>query len=517
MLTMPSPLTIVDALEDDALFGALPAFQYLATWRAWLVFLRATYGLPLNEAGQAIFCERTGRSRYEPPCGGYREAVCIVGRQSGKTRIAATIAAFEAMTAPAEGDGTETFALLVAQDARAALRTLFAYARAPFERVPVLEQSVRDRRAETVTLESGCVLAAYPCRPQAVRGLRARVVVCDELAFYRSSEGYPTDTEMLRAVRPTLATTGGRLVILSSPYVQSGALYELHRRHFGRDDSDVLMWQASAPAMNPTLPADYLQRMQQDDPEAYRSEVLGEFRAGVSTFLDPDAIAACVASGVQERAPVAGVSYVGFADPSGGRRDAFTLALAHKEDDRAVLDVCRAWPAPFNPSGVIAEACELLKDYGLKAVEGDRYSGEFAAEHFRSRGVEYRVSDRDRSAIYLELLPIIMSSRALLLDQAELLRELRGLERRRGQSGRDRVDHMPGAHDDRANAAAGALVLAVAGAAVPAWTGAHMSVLANFNASLSGPSAWRDDGDGGEAAEAWANYNALRGEGRGYE
>jgi hypothetical protein len=33
-----------------------------------------------------------------------------------------------------------------------------------------------------------------------------------------------------------------------------------------------------------------------------------------------------------------------------------------------------------------------------------------------------------------------------------------GAERRRGTSGRDRVDHAPGGHDDRANAAAGALV-----------------------------------------------------------
>jgi hypothetical protein len=36
----------------------------------------------------------------------------------------------------------------------------------------------------------------------------------------------------------------------------------------------------------------------------------------------------------------------------------------------------------------------------------------------------------------------------------------RALERRRRASGRDVVDHLPGAHDDVANAAAGALVFA---------------------------------------------------------
>jgi hypothetical protein len=95
---------------------------------------------------------------------------------------------------------------------------------------------------------------------------------------------------MLRALRPCLATTGGRLVILSSPYGQSGALWDLHRKHFGKDGAQTLIWQGSAIAMNPTLPADYLARMQEEDPEAYRSEVLGEFRAGWASLLDPDTL-----------------------------------------------------------------------------------------------------------------------------------------------------------------------------------------------------------------------------------
>jgi hypothetical protein len=457
-------ITIVEALEDCALFGGLPAFRDLSTWRAWLVFLRAVYGLPLDAAGEALFREHTGRSTYDPPAGGWREVVCVVGRQSGKTRIAASIAAFEAMTVEAEADGTELYSLLVAQDHRASLRAVFRYALTPFDRVPILRRTVALRRAEALTLDNGCVLAAYPCRPQSVRGLRARVVVCDELAFYRSSEGFPTDVEMLRAVRPCLATTDGRLVILSSPYAQSGALWELHRRHFGQDGALVLVWQASAPQMNPTLPADYLARMETDDPEAYRSEVLGEFRAGVSTLLDPDSLAAVVASGIRERAPEPGRRYEAFCDPaSGSGKDAFTLALAHEQDGRQALDLVRAWQPSFNPSGVIAEAAELVKQYGLRDVSGDRYAPGFVSEGFRAHGVTYHASERDRSALFLELVGLVNSSRVLLLDDPELLRELRCLERRRGPSGRDRVDHRPGAHDDRANAAAGALVVAARG------------------------------------------------------
>jgi hypothetical protein len=447
---------VTGAMTSPDLFGR---WFSAPTWAAWRVFAKAVHGEPLAPAELETFRKHAGRTVYAPPPGGFPQAVAITGRQSGKTKVAALLADFEAIRAEPEA-GADLYALLISQDQRAALRVLLTYARAPFESVPVLQRSVASRTADTIRLDTGVTLAAYPCRPAAVRGLRACIAVCDELAFFRSSENLPLDQEMLRAVRPCLATTGGKLIILSSPYAQSGALWELHRAHYGRDDSSTLVWCASAPEMNPTLPADYLQRMAEEDREAYRSEVLGEFRAGVSAFLDPEAIDAAVARGVRERPPVPGLVYQGFADPSGGRRDPFAVAVAHHAAGVAVLDGVRAWRPPFNPSGVVAEAAEFLKQYRVSTVRGDRYSGEFAAEQFRANGITYTPSELDRSALYLEFLPLLNSRKVLLLDLPELLRELRGLERRRGSSGRDRVDHGPRGHDDHANAAAGALHLA---------------------------------------------------------
>jgi hypothetical protein len=158
---------------------------------------------------------------------------------------------------------------------------------------------------------------------------------------------------------------------------------------------------------------------------------------------------------------------IGFCDPSGGRGDAFTVAIGHAEghgdDVRAVLDVLRSWPAPFDPSCVVAEAGELLRQYRVSDAVGDRYSAEFVVSEFRRHGVTYHASERDRSALYLALLSTINSGRVELLDIPELLQELRCLERRTGPSGRDCVDHPRGAHDDRANAAAGICSLLLSG------------------------------------------------------
>jgi hypothetical protein len=116
---------------------------------------------------------------------------------------------------------------------------------------------------------------------------------------------------------------------------------------------------------------------------------------------------------------------------------------------------------------VIAEVKDLARPYGSPDPEGDKYAPGFVAEQFRSHGLWYRFSDLDRSQLYLNALPLVNAGQVRLLNHPELLRELRGLERRRGPSGRDRADHRPGSHDDIANATCGAIVLAARLAAAP--------------------------------------------------
>ena len=115
---------------------------------------------------------------------------------------------------------------------------------------------------------------------------------------------------------------------------------------------------------------------------------------------------------------------------------------------------------PFSPEGVVAEFCELLAQYRISSVTGDRYAGEWPREQFRKHGVTYNVSERSRSDLYREMLPMLNSGRAVLLDDQKTVNQIVGLERRVARGGRDSIDHGPGQHDDRANAVAGALAIA---------------------------------------------------------
>jgi hypothetical protein len=137
-----------------------------------------------------------------------------------------------------------------------------------------------------------------------------------------------------------------------------------------------------------------------------------------------------------------------------------TLAIAHQSGDRRVLDAIREVRPPFSPEAVVQEFAALLKAYRLGSVVGDRYGGEWPAERFRVHGITYRPSELNKGEIYLNTLPLLSSRSVELLDIPRLTSQLCSLERRTARGGRDSIDHPPGLHDDVANAAAGALLLA---------------------------------------------------------
>ena len=335
------------------------------------------------------------------------------------------------------------------------------------EASPVLRRMVSESLAQEIRLRNRRVVQVMTASGASVRGRTYLACVLDELAFFfRNSEGLANDLEIVRALRPGLATTGGKLIGLSSPYAQAGVLWEMYRRHYGRE-GDILVWRAPTRVMNPTIDPDLIARDLEADPEAARSEWEAEFRSDLEAFLPWEALQAVVIPGRYELPPQAGVHYTAFVDPSGGRGDAAALAIAHSEERKVVLDLARRWPAPHNPQAVIEEMAQVLRAYGVRRVVGDRYAGEWPRQEFGRHQIGYEPAPMDKSRIYLDFLPLVLSGRVEMLDLKRLINELRDLVRRPRSGGRDQVDHPPRGSDDLANAVAGAVTLAGAGMVRP--------------------------------------------------
>ena len=149
------------------------------------------------------------------------------------------------------------------------------------------------------------------------------------------------------------------------------------------------------------------------------------------------------------------MSYAAFVDPSGGSADSMTLAVGHRQDEVAIIDATRERKPPFSPEDVVAEFAALLKSYRISKVTGDRYGGEWPRERFREHGITYEPAAKPKSDLYRDMLPAINSRQLELLDDARLVAQIVGLERRTARGGRDSIDHAPGGHDDLCNAVAG--------------------------------------------------------------
>ena len=152
--------------------------------------------------------------------------------------------------------------------------------------------------------------------------------------------------------------------------------------------------------------------------------------------------------------------------PSSIHREADAISspwrLATENHDLAVVDLIKAWKPPFDPSEVVKQCADAIKPYRIKTITGDNYGGEWPVAEFRKQSITYQLSEKHRSELYLNLIPVVNSRRCELPDDRRMIDELRRLERRRGRSGKDSVDHPQyGGSDDIANAVAGVIDLVI--------------------------------------------------------
>lgn len=450
-------MNILQAIADPKLFG--PWFSEGETWRAWRACLAAIFALDMSEDELAIYQRCTGRE--QPPSTQPREVWLLCGRRSGKSFITALIATYIAAFTKHKLKRGETGTVLVMAADRKQAGVVLGYARGLFHNVPMLRKLVANETTTAIELTNGVRIEVNTASVSAVRGYLCVAVVADEIAFWRSENTLSPDVEILRAVRPALATQPQALLLcISSPYLRRGAMWNAYREHFGRDGDRVLFWKADTRTMNPCVPTEEIEAAYREDAASAAAEFGAEFRSDVESFISFEAIDPLVDRDVLERGRLDGLAYHAFCDPSGGSSDSMTLAIAHCEDGVGVLDVLRERKPPFDPDAVAGEFSDLLKSFGLLTVTGDRYGGSWPAERFRAHGVTYIASDRAKSEIYRDALPLLNSRRVALLDNEALVRQLIALERRTGRAGRDSIDHGPGGHDDLVNSALGALLLA---------------------------------------------------------
>jgi hypothetical protein len=351
----------------------------------------------------------------------------------------------------------------VAQDQRVATKIL-DFVEANLQDSAILRQLLKGRSFDTIELTNNISIEVRPASFRKLRGPTYICIIADELAFWFTDAAFVNpDVEVLAAARPGLLTTRGPLIMASSPYAKMGVLWDTYRKHYGPDGAPgVLVAKGTTRDFNQTIPQAEIDRELERDRARNSAELLAEFRGDLESYVSVELVESCVGD-YHEMAPAAGVNYYAFTDPSGGSDDSFTLAISHRDGERVVIDCIREVKPPFSPEQVIIDLVSVIKSYHCSRVTGDRYGGQFPQEQFRKRGVSYVVSEKVKSDIYVDFLPLLNSGRVMLPRNEKLVRQLCSLERTvaRGTN-HESIDHprQRGMHDDVCNSVAGAAVLA---------------------------------------------------------
>lgn len=457
-------MNIIEAIKDENLFRSFLADKNgsLQSWRSWLIALRVIFGLTTKTTRRSKLIRKcTGRDPDKLPEDGFQTCLMLIGRRSGKSVISALIGAYIAILSGKEAllKPGEIGLVAIVSTTRFQARIVRSYLRAIFDSTPMLQAEVVSETKDGFQLRNGIEIQILTGTPAYVRGFTLLACVVDEICMFGYSEESKvrSDTELIQALRPALATVNGRLICIGSPYAKKGFAYKTHKQCFGNDKASTLVWNCPTTVMNPLLPQRIVDEALAEDLAAAKAEWLAEFRDDVAIWLPREAIEAIVVKGRKELPPRQDARYVAFVDVSGGRVEDSAISIAHKADSKIVIDYARRWRSPHSPHTVVSSMADELRRFGIRRVIGDNYSGDFVGDAFRSNGIKYDKSKKTKSDLFLETVGRFCSNEVELLDDPVLIDQFAALERRTRSGGRDSVDHPAGGKDDLANAVAGVI------------------------------------------------------------
>jgi hypothetical protein len=417
---------------------------------AQLVILKAVEGVPLNRTERAMLRRLTGAGllgKANPA--GYRECYVRCGRRSGKsTRVAAPLAVaallrdVDHLLAP----GEQARVLLIAPrrdqtrillDSVSGLLDLLGVAHEKLAsgiRVEGLRTSVEVTTADGV----------------APRGPTSVCVVIDEAAmlpYLAGSAGQ--DRELIASAKPTLATTGGTLIVLSTPLGREGVHYERVEALHGQLDGRGVAFVAATWVMNPDkFPDEASTRVLEEDDRVWRREYAAIPGEADNSAFAADDIECCVDRGRRYNDAVPGLRYaVGFDE--GGRRAARALIVAHRElrhapaghQEVTVVDFVRRWPPgqQVDHDAVMRDVAAIAKRYNGATVVRDNFAGDAVASalaRHETASNEVSMSSSAQAERFRDLQRLVESHRLRLPEDEQLLREMRGLRETLHQGGR---------------------------------------------------------------------------------
>jgi len=208
-----------------------------------------------------------------------RQVILNCSRQTGKSTITALLALHQALYC------SPSLVLLLSPSLRQSgelFRKVTAFYRQIEKAAPVEAES-----ALRLELENGSRVVSLPGKEQTVRGFSGvTLLVVDEAARVPDALYY--------AIRPMLAVSGGRIVLLSTPFGTRGFFFREWQEGEGWNKTKITAYDC------PRIPAEFLEEEKRTIGEWwFRQEYLGEFLDAQSQAFTYEAVQAAFKEAIE--------------------------------------------------------------------------------------------------------------------------------------------------------------------------------------------------------------------------
>lgn len=452
----------------------------------WSVLADGALSGDFGNPGADIF----GSTTVQGPCD---VAAIVKGARIGGTLLGSLRLLHLALTVPVLdlATGEVASAIIVAPDqrlARQGLKYVIGAAKANLAQHIVAELAdsiVIQRPGDGKHVEIVCLPATAGGR--ATRGRTTVGALLSEAAFFRDDSYKVNDKELYTSIMPRIVP-GGQLILESTPWAESGLLYDLFSENFDsqemrerrsntrRDDDEIEIDDSAGggrciAALCPTLSMrddartrNVVARERRRDPENARREFDAEFMvAGSGLFFDPASVDACVNAQLIERMPNE-TTYFG-ADFGFVHDSSAIVGAVFRGEIVRVLCIDEHRPkrgAPLLPSATCKSFALTAKTQGATSIRADQHYAESVREHLAEHDVSLDPAPSGNDGkvrSYMHLKTLIDARKIELPRNPDLLRQLKSTIKRPDPGGHFRIEHPRQAYQGHGDLVS-ALVLA---------------------------------------------------------
>ena len=368
----------------------------------------------------------------------------VSGRQVGKSRSASWMALWEAVTHA----GSE---ILITAKAQRQSMELFNQVKKEIRMSEVSEEAwgvVRSTRTE-LHFDNGSRIVCLPVGRDGsnIRGYGTDLIIVDEAAFI-------ADEIFQQVLSPMLAVGDGKFVLLSTPFGKKGFLYERF------NDPNWYTMQVPTSA-NPLVDDEFIEEQRNNlSATQFKQEILGQFVESADSFFTREELMACAKSGTVKQE--SDITFLG-ADIAGQGDDSSVYISIDSEGN--IFNIEAKDDAPLTDSMGRIRELDSYYDYNKILVDATGLGGGVVdqVKEDLGRKVEgFKFTNEKKQSLYNTLKNDLQDEKLAFEyvpgknDMAgnKMVNECLELEYSYTSTGKIRIEHPSGGHDDYSDALA---------------------------------------------------------------